>query len=348
MEGPKPTIKEIAKLAKVSVGTVDRVLHNRGYVAPKTKQIVESIMQKIDYVPNTYARSLVLNKIFNIAVLLPQHKEGAYWHYPFQGVKKAINDFKSLGLKINVYLYDLNKSDSFVNVCKEFLLQENDAVLFPDILPAESETFIKKCKARKIPYVLIGFYENKTEAILNIGQNSYQGGRVAAQLLNYSNNSGTNYLIINILKAKKPNYRVLQRIEGFKAFLNEQKNNDVIVDTFTITEEDPHLNKKIKNKIDTIPEIAGIFVANSKSYMIGEVLLEKKNMKIVGYDLLQKNKDLMNEGVIDFLINQQPSEQIYQGIELLYRYLVMNETPPAIIDIPVNIVCKEKLMYYNE
>jgi len=344
----KPTIRTIAELANVSIGTVDRVLHNRGYVAPKTRKIVESIMQNIDYVPNTYARSLVLNKTFNIAVILPQHKEGAYWHYPFQGVKKAITDFKSLGIKINVYLYDLNKNNSFKNVCKKVLLEENDAVLFPDILPIESESFIKKCKDKQIPYVLIGFYENKTEAILNIGQNSYQGGRVAAQLLNYGNKNGAKYLIINILKAEKPNYRVLQRIEGFKAFFSEQENNDIIVDTFTTTEEDPQLNKKIKTKIDSIPEIDGIFVANSKSYMIGEVLFEKKNMKIVGYDLLQKNKDLMNQGIIDFLINQQPSEQTYQGIELLYRYLVMNETPPAIIDIPLDIVCKEKLMYYND
>ncbi|OBX26995.1 hypothetical protein A9996_00990 [Gelidibacter algens] len=220
----KPTIRKIAELANVSIGTVDRVLHNRGYVAANTRQLVESIMQKIDYVPNTYARNLVLNKTFNIAVLLPQHKEGEFWHYPFQGVKKAMNDFKSLGIKINVYLYDLNKSNSFNKVCKKVLLEENDAaLLFPDVMPTESASFINECKAKQIPFVLIGSYENKTEAILNIGQNSYQGGRVAAQLLQYGNNNGTKYLIINILKAENPNYRVLKRIEGFKAFLGRKK-----------------------------------------------------------------------------------------------------------------------------
>lgn len=344
----KPTIKKIAEMANVSIGTVDRVLHNRGYVAPITRELVQSIMQKIDYVPNTYARSLVLNKTFNIAVLLPKHKVGEYWHYPFQGVKKAINDFKSLGIKINVYLYDLNKSNSFKNVCKKVFLEENDAVLFSDVLPNESASFIKKCKDKQIPFVLIGSYENKAEALLNIGQNSYQGGRLVGQLLNHCNNTSTKYLIINILKADTPNYRVNKRIEGFKAFLSEQKNKVIIVDTFTVTEEDPQLIKKIKIKIDSIPEIDGIFVPNSKSYMISEVLAENKNIKIVGYDLLQKNKDLMNEGIIDFLINQQSSQQTYQGIELLYRYLVMNETPPAIIDIPLDIVCAEKLMYYND
>jgi LacI family transcriptional regulator len=345
----KPTIRKIAKLAKISIGTVDRVLHNRGYVAPNTRQLVESIMKKIDYVPNAYARSLVLNKTFNIAVLLPQHKEGEYWYYPFQGVKKAINDFKSLGIKINVYLYNLNKSNSFNNICKKVLLEENDAVLFPDVLPTESASFIQKCEAKQIPYVLTGFYGNKTGAILNIGQNSYIGGRVAAQLLSYgNNNNGIKYLIINILKAGKSNARVNKRIEGFKAFFSERKNKDIFVDTFTITEEDPQLTKKIKTKIDSISEINGVFVPNSKSYMIAEALTENKNIKIVGYDLLQKNKDLINEGVIDFLINQQPSQQTYQGIELLYRYLVMNETPPTIIDIPLDIVCAEKLIYYND
>lgn len=42
----------IAKLAGVSRGTVDRVLHNRGQVRPETEEKVQAVMQELDFQPN--------------------------------------------------------------------------------------------------------------------------------------------------------------------------------------------------------------------------------------------------------------------------------------------------------
>ena len=56
------TIKDIAKLANVSIGTVDRVIHNRGYVSPDTKKRVKQAIKTLNYTPNIYARQLKLAK----------------------------------------------------------------------------------------------------------------------------------------------------------------------------------------------------------------------------------------------------------------------------------------------
>jgi LacI family transcriptional regulator len=45
----------------------------------------------------------------------------------------------------------------------------------------------------------------------------------------------------------------------------------------------------------------------------------KKNIKVVGYELLKQNLESVNEGCIDFLINQKPEEQGYLGIHHLYK-----------------------------
>ena len=44
-------IKDIAQLAGVSVGTVDRVLHGRSGVSEKSREKVEKILKKLDYQP---------------------------------------------------------------------------------------------------------------------------------------------------------------------------------------------------------------------------------------------------------------------------------------------------------
>lgn len=65
-------IKEIAKALGISIGTVDRALHARQGVSPKTRAKVLKMAEKLDYKPNVAARSLKLNRRVRIAVHLPQ------------------------------------------------------------------------------------------------------------------------------------------------------------------------------------------------------------------------------------------------------------------------------------
>lgn len=64
-------IKEIAKLAGVSVATVSRVLNDSPKIRPDTRERVLEIIQAHGYVPNKVARSLSRKKSNNIAVIIP-------------------------------------------------------------------------------------------------------------------------------------------------------------------------------------------------------------------------------------------------------------------------------------
>ena len=55
-------IKDIAKMADVSVGTVDRVIHGRSGVSEASRKRVEEILKQLDYQPNMYASALASNK----------------------------------------------------------------------------------------------------------------------------------------------------------------------------------------------------------------------------------------------------------------------------------------------
>ena len=45
-------IVDIAKMAGVSVGTVDRVIHNRGRVSEENRKKVQTILEMVHYQPN--------------------------------------------------------------------------------------------------------------------------------------------------------------------------------------------------------------------------------------------------------------------------------------------------------
>ena len=57
------TIKDIAKEANVSEGTVDRVLHNRGGVSQKTEAKIKAIIKKHDFKTNPIA---TINILFDL------------------------------------------------------------------------------------------------------------------------------------------------------------------------------------------------------------------------------------------------------------------------------------------
>lgn len=65
------TIKDVARIAGVSIATVSRVVNNGPKVGEKTRNRVLKIMQEIDYTPNANARALVTQKNTTIGVVIP-------------------------------------------------------------------------------------------------------------------------------------------------------------------------------------------------------------------------------------------------------------------------------------
>ena len=65
------TLKDVAKAAGLSVGTVSRVLNNRGYISEETRQGVYTAMERLNYQPNEVARSLSRQKTNTIGLIMP-------------------------------------------------------------------------------------------------------------------------------------------------------------------------------------------------------------------------------------------------------------------------------------
>ena len=104
-------ISDIARMAGVSVGTVDRILHNRGKVSKTAQEKVNRVLQEVEYRPNLMARSLALKKQFNIAALIPAFRPGEYWEKAAEGIDKAageLNDYNIVVQKIFFDQYDLS------------------------------------------------------------------------------------------------------------------------------------------------------------------------------------------------------------------------------------------------
>lgn len=68
------TLKDVAREAGLTVGTVSRILNNRGYISSNAREKVEEAMKKLNYRPNEVARSLHGKSTNTIGLIVPHIK----------------------------------------------------------------------------------------------------------------------------------------------------------------------------------------------------------------------------------------------------------------------------------
>lgn len=83
------TLKDVAKLAGVSMSTVSRVVNQNGYVSPEIVAKVEQAVKVLDYRPNDVARSFRKQRTLTIGVIVPDIAD-LYYMEVCRGVEEAV------------------------------------------------------------------------------------------------------------------------------------------------------------------------------------------------------------------------------------------------------------------
>ncbi|MCF7885325.1 MAG: substrate-binding domain-containing protein [Candidatus Marinimicrobia bacterium] len=341
------TIKEIAKKANVSIGTVDRVIHNRGKVSEEKEKLIRKIMKEENYKPNIFARNLKLSKTFVFGALLPKlSQDSYYWELPEKGIKKAAEELANRNVKIKFYHFDKSSIEDFRRVCNEVQCSELDGILMAPVLFKETKNFLDSID-NDIPYVFFDSTLPEANNLTYIGQNSYDSGFTAGRLMRLLlRDKESDIAIIKILPE---DYHIEERTNGFISYLQPFGNFNFNVYGVNEGEIVGKYAKVMEQVLKENDNLNGIFVPNANTHYIAEYIknnTNKKDIRIIGYDLLPENKKYLKARVIDFIIDQSPKEQGLQGVMSLYKYLVLKEDPPKEIIMPINIATKENMEYY--
>lgn len=340
-------IKQIAKLAKVSIGTVDRVLHNRTGVSKTTQEKVLAVIKEAGYKKNTVASRLKLaaRKKIKIAVLIPEVTNNwSYWELPKKGINKAVKELNELGILVTYYYF----SDPFSFNAKSDKILEGgyEGIVTVPFFRAESNDLLEKAEDKGVPVVFLDTEIALDYASYFICQNSHNAGMVGGRLLHGLVGDEGLYFVVNIINAGGLHANNRQRENGFREFFKTNfKDKQIAIQT---------INHPLDRPFEVTPEIEswlkdekpkGIFVTNARSYIIPEVLRKYgvDNVSIVGFDLNRENRECLKNNEIDFLINQKPGYQGYTAIKGLFKFLTEQDATGLHADIPVEIIIKENL-----
>ena len=318
------TIKEIAALANVSRGTVDKVLNNRPGVKDSTREKVLKIAAELHYQPNFIGKALVhSNNPIKIGIILTPD------YNPFvlellEGIQTAQKEFSAFGLEVITKMMTTLEPAEQLSIINELVDMNVSGMA---VFPLDDPQIFSRVNHLIENQMAVITFNSRVEGIHHlsfIGQDHYKGGRTAAGLLNKICPPGTQ---VGVIISSRNLSCHQDRLSGFQ---------DKQEDAFRITLE----------YCNNYPDLGAIYLTSGGVTGVVsalEVAEKSPQVKIICHDITPDTVRLLKQGTVDFALGQNPVQQGYQLVKTLFEYLIKNICPPENIEIPITIATDESL-----
>ena len=123
-----------------------------------------------------------------------------------------------------------------------------------------------------------------------------------------------------------------------------------------ITELDLELDKNkeahyklLENFFDSHPHVHHCITFNSKAHLVGEYLQHsnRRNVQIMGYDMVPKNRECIKQGSISFLIAQHAYQQGYACVQTLFDAIILKKEVTPVNYMPIELLTKDNVDFYR-
>jgi LacI family transcriptional regulator len=322
----KPTLQQIADLAGVSRGTVDRALHNRGRIDPSVAERIIEIAESLNYISPRKAKKDPGSKIrIGFVTFL---SERVFSGEINKGIEQAKEELSQWGIEILVEkcvsINDIDQSNAI-----DKLLEKDIKGLA--IMPVDSELIRSKLNYLSdklgIPVVTFNTDIVGTRRTCFIGMDNKKSGRVAAGLMGMIT-QGTGSILIITGSFANNSYSL--RVDGFIEELKTSFPSIKIAGVQCAFDNMNELEVILENTFLNSSGISGILVTSSGQDGV-ETAFKKLNLKkrpfVIFYDMTPCTTKALQDNIADFVIEQDCFSQGYNAAYALANMLVKKQYP---------------------
>jgi len=339
-----PTIRDIAKIAGVTPGTVSRALNDSPLVNDNTKNRILDIAAEINYTPNLVARRLSLGKTFAIGVIVP--------FFTRPSVSERLDGVVSILSNSNydLVIHDIEnphqRSIGFQNMLQERRIDGALIISMP-ILEKDIQFFHES----PIPIVFVDRKDPNLSAFNSIIIDDIQGGYQATRHLIDLGHRKIGFIGDNTELKTKPLNEVdanpfrftssRDRYQGYKKAMQEA--NIPIEPSYYGEDEHGHVQARnlALNMLQLSDRPSAIFAA-SDTQAFGVIQAARQldisipdELSVVGFDDIQPAEFMQLTTVRQLLF-----ESGKRGVELLIQSINQDIKEPITITLPTEMVIR--------
>ena len=313
--------KMIAELAGVSRGTVDRVLHGKPNVKPETRKKVISAIERLEYSPNMAGRALALShREYCICAVLP---DNPFFDDVRDGMRAALSELSDYNISLECIITN-GKSNS--ELISEISSIDCHALM---VAMGDSED-IRRCIKDKadagVPVITFNTDVRDCGRLCFVGQDLYKSGRIAASLMVRMLRDDGGRVLIVTGNSKYKAHR--ERVEGFADVVRNSAVRIEIADVIETDDDCALTYERVTAALKADRDIDGIYVASANIVAFERVIEELGGRyRVVVNDLHPAIERALRNGSFDFTIFQNPFEQGYRPVKLLFECLFNGAVP---------------------
>jgi LacI family transcriptional regulator len=322
------TIKQIAQLAGVSRGTVDRALNHRDGVKKEVAERILEIAKELDYRPNAVAKALAnAKKNYVIGVLV--HSDGnEFFDEVLKGIEQARREIHHFGVTVMLRVmkgFDVEKQLGLISD----LIGEGVHALA--ITPIDDPAVVERLQQvtqSGIPVVTLNADVTGVKKLAFVGCDYLKSGEIAGGLMGYfTQGKACVGIVTGSIKMLGHNLR----IQGFREVLRHDFPDVQIMDVVENNDDNETSYERVCELLLKYPQMNALYFTTSGGVK-GAVKAvceqnRQQNMTMITFDETPFITTAMKENRIQATVCQQPFAQGYQSIRILFDYLVEGKTP---------------------
>jgi LacI family transcriptional regulator len=344
--GGRAGIKQIADSLRISIGTVDRALHDRLGVSAKTRDRVLKMAQKLNYSPNLAARNLKLNRHFRIGVFLPE-QIASFFNPLREGIKSAANGSAGTAAEVVFHSYPrLREGD--VKAMETHDWRQFDGVILAPGNPQRLSRICRNAEQENKPLVFVATDAGRMNRLSSITVESAVSGGIAAQLLGQI--VRPHKAVVAITGDLKIQDHA-EKLRGFAASLATLAPQLHMLPAIESHESPKDARRAALKLIASSPNLGGIYINTANSIPVIQALEESGHLgkvQVIATDLFPEMAQLIKSGQVFATLNQRPFTQGRMAFEILSRFLVSGVPPSRTVRLAPHIVLRSNLVLFMD
>lgn len=337
------TLQQIAALAGVSRGTVDRVIHNRGRVNPEVGAKVRRIADELGY-PYEYTapQEPIPASRARIGVLLtgsetPVAQEMA------AGAREAADLLREKGTQVLVRTIPGNDTARQLACLDELIGAGAHALaLTTPSDPAVLER-LRTLTESGLAVVLLGADSDAVDRLCYLGADNRKCGAAAAGLLRLMLPDGGKVLPLTG-HPTSPAHR--QRYASFAESFENAPDFELLPLQSCFNQDD-FASEILLHTLEQYPDLRGVYIVAGGVHGICQALENAGltgRLRVIGHDLTEQTRVHLERGSLSALLDQQWRVQGRRAVLLLAEYLTTGQLPDdREVSAPISILTRELL-----
>ena len=322
----RATIKIIAERAGVSIGTVDRVLHDRPYVKEEVRRRVLEVMEELDYRPNRMASALATSGLTRQFAIIQPTWESYVGSAMAAGVEKFRRERQDYNVHVTVYPYPQGQTEACLRLLDQAAEEtQGIALCAADCPPVRQK--LEELAERRVPVVTFNSDIAGGRRMCFVGEDAHHAGRVAGDIAAKFLTPGDRILLVYADHGYSGHKG---RADGFLERMEERgfSRADCRVEE-THDDYDETLSA-VTAALAEEPDLKYIYMANRSVPACMEALDRSGRagqIRVLAHDNSPETRSFLREGRLDFIIDQNLTYQSRKALELLFDAVVEHRVP---------------------